>query len=280
MSHSIRLAINKISSNLHLQLQQTYRNFSTTTSLKNRNSSTKAENNLSQYITVKVSKDDYIPVLKLMHNAFYPYEPTCAGLGIGPNRVMDERVIKDMAEGMSLMVRHKHDGDIVGACINYSIHPWDPQQTEKLAKSCKCSNLRYLLQFFAHVTRSPNLFKSYGVSKVFEIGYLFIAPEHRRKGLSYRLMEESKNLAREKDFQIIRCDATNFITANICEKLGMKLVDEIQYSTYFGKKVEPVLNPPPPHNSVKIYIDENLETVKKPIDIDPGAGKDLTTPTK
>lgn len=257
-----QLIINKIVSNL--KLQPKFKHFSTTTSFKNRDISAKNENDYSQYITVKISKEDYLPVLKVMHNAFYSHEPTCASLGIGPNPVMDERAIKDMAEGMSLMVKHKHNGDIVGACINCSVYPWDPDHTEKLASSCKCSKMKKLLLFYAYMTRKPDLWSSYGVKKVFEMAYLFISPDHRRKGLSYRLLEESMNLGREKGFQVIRCDATNFITAKLCEKLGMKLVDEIKFSTYFDKKMDPVFNPPPPHDSIKIYVDENLKIIKKP----------------
>lgn len=248
---------NKILSNLKLQIK--YKHFSTSTSFKN-------ENDNSQYITVKVSKDDYLPVLKLMHNAFYPHEPTCACLGVVPNPVMDERAIKDMAEGMSIMMRHKHSGDIAGACINCSVHPWDPNHTEKLASSCRCSKVRKLLLFYAYMTRKPDLWSSYGVKKVFEMAYLFVSPEHRRKGLSYRLLGASKNIAREKGFQVIRCDATSFITSKLCEKMGMKVVDEIQYSTYFGNRLEPVINPPLAHDTVKIYIDENIEILKELVD--------------
>lgn len=255
-----QLIINKILSNL--KLQPKFKHFSTTLSFKNRNTFDKNENDYPQYITVKVSKDDYLPVLKLMHNAFYSHEPTCASLGIGPNPVMDERVIKDMAEGMSLMVKHKHYGDIVGACINCSVYPWDPDQTEKLASSCKCSKVKKLLLFYAYITRKPDLWSSYGVKKIFEMAYLFVSPDHRRKGLSYRLLEESKNLGREKGFQVIRCDATSFITAKLCEKMGMKLVEEIEFSTYFGKELEPIVIPPPLHDSIKIFVHENKKIVK------------------
>lgn len=226
-----------------------------------RNYSSDIENYKSYYITVKAMREDYSPVLKMMHDAFYPDEPTCLCMGIKPNPVMDERVLKDLAEGMSLLAKHKYDGNIVAACVNCSLYPWDPDQTEKLANSCRCPKLKSLLQFYAHITRKPNLWKCHGVEKIFEMAYVFVKPEHRKQGISFRLMEESKKLATDKGFQIIRCDATNFITARLCEKLGMTLIDEIPYATYVGQDSEPILQPPPPHESVKIYIDNKLKII-------------------
>lgn len=255
MSGIINSLVTKISSNIQLQFHNSYRHSSTAF----RKDSTHKETELSQYIIVKATKDDYVPVLRVMHSSFYPDEPTCSCLGIGPNSVMDERTLMDMAEGMSLLARLKYGGDIVGACVNSSIYPWDPDQTEKLASSCKCNKLKTLLLFYAHMTRRPDFWKSYGVKKVFEMAYVFVKPEHRNKGISFRLMQDSRKLAADKGFQIIRCDATNFVTARICEKLGMRLVDEIPFSSYLGKNFEPVFKPPPPHESVKIYMDDNLE---------------------
>lgn len=276
MSFKIRSMINKIFCNLQFHFDDKCRYVSTNLT----KDSTKTESNLSQYIIVKATKEDYRHVLEVMHTSYYPYEPTCSSLGIGPNLVMDERAMKDMVEGMSLVARMKSGGEIVGACINCSLHPWDPDQTEKLALSCKCSKLKTLLLFYAHVTRSPDLWKSYGVERVFEMAYLFVKPEHRRKGIPLRLMEHSQTVARNKCFHVMRCDATNVATAKLCEKLGMRLVDEIPYSSFLGKTFEPVFETSPVNNSVKIYVDDNFETVKTPTDIDKDIEKGHTTPTK
>lgn len=276
MSFKIRSVSNKIFCNLRCQFHDNRTHVSTNVT----KDSTEKENNLSQYLIVKATKEDYRPVLEMMHTSYYPYEPTCSSLGIGPNLVMDERAMKDMVEGMSLVARLKTDGEIVGACINCSLHPWDPDQTEKLAFSCKCTKLKTLLLFYAHVTRSPDLWKSYHVKKVFEMAYLFVKPEHRRKGIPLRLMEHSQTIARNKCFRVMRCDATNVATARLCEKLGMRLVDEISYSSFLGKSFEPVFETSSPNKSVKIYVDDDLETVKGPTDIDKNIQKGHTTPTK
>lgn len=68
-------------------------------------------------------------------------------------------------------------------------------------------------------------------------------------------MEESKKLAEEKGYKVIRCDATSAITSKLCEKLGMKMFEEIPYSSYMDRNLKPILKPPPPHGSLKIYVD-------------------------
>lgn len=60
-------------------------------------------------------------------------------------------------------------------------------------------------------------------------------------------------------FTILTLDLTIFIyfRAKLCEKLKMKMIAEIPYISYVGMNMLPVFSPPPPHNAVKIYIDDN-----------------------
>lgn len=182
MSRIIRSSITKIPSKFRISIRKFTKNVST----PSEHTKTQKGNDLSQFIIVKASKQDYRPALKVMHQSYYSDEPTCSCLGIQPNPVLDERTIKDMTEGMTLLAKQKQDGKIVGACINCSLYPWDPEQTEKLACSCRCNKLKSLLLFYAHITKRPDLWKAFDVRKIFEIEYVFVVPEHRRKGISMR----------------------------------------------------------------------------------------------
>lgn len=208
----------------------------------------------SNYIISLAPERDHFTILKLMQEAYYPDEPTCASIGVQSNPVMQERARKFLREGLSLVARCKYDNCIVGACINCSIQPWDPNLTEKLACSVRDENVRTLLLFYAHVTRFGDLWRCYDTKKIFEMAYVFVKPEHRRMGISSRLLDESMKLGADCGYPVVRYDATNYKTALICQKLGMELVDAIPYCSYLGRNYEPVFRPPHPNESVKIYI--------------------------
>lgn len=42
-----------------------------------------------------------------------------------------------------------------------------------------------------------------------QMAYLFVKRPHRKKGLAFRLLEESKSLGADAGFPVIRCDATS-----------------------------------------------------------------------
>ncbi|XP_060526828.1 uncharacterized protein LOC132702296 [Cylas formicarius] len=217
-------------------------------------SETKNENESKYHIT-RATKEDYDGIIKLMHESYYEEEPTCSCLGVTPNPVLDERRLRAMAEGYSLVAKCAHDGSIAGGAINESTHPWDPDLGEKLACSVKCPKVKQLILFYAYVMRAPDLWECLGVGKIFEMANVFVKRAHRRNGLAHRLMKRSKALGADCGFGVLRCDATSEHTAGICENLGMQLVAEIPYCTYLGPDLLPVFKPPFPHQSVKVYCD-------------------------
>nr|CAI5862566.1 unnamed protein product [Callosobruchus analis] len=216
------------------------------------------EKPISPYIILRATRDDYESVLQEMHESYYLDEPTFASLGIQKNAFMDEDTMRMMAQGMTLVARCRYDSCIVGACINESSNPWDPALKEKFACSVSCPKVRQATLFYAYLQRLPGLWDCYGTQKVFEMSYLFVKRDHRKKGIGLRLLRDSRALAADCGFQVVRCDATSAYTAKLCEKIGMKMIYELPYCNYLSKEtLEPVFQPPPPHTSVKIYVDDH-----------------------
>ncbi|KAJ8951990.1 hypothetical protein NQ318_010736 [Aromia moschata] len=108
---------------------------------------------LSHYIFVRATKNDYREILSLMHDTYFKEEPTCHALGVTRNALLDEGALNAMAEGVSVVARCKYDGALVGAAVNESTHPWDPDMKEKFACSVCCPKVKRLLLFYAHVQR-------------------------------------------------------------------------------------------------------------------------------
>ncbi|KAL1490528.1 hypothetical protein ABEB36_013206 [Hypothenemus hampei] len=209
----------------------------------------------SPYIIVRATREEFHDILKVMHEGYYDEEPILTSLQVPPNPVLDDRAIQAMTKGYTLVAKCKYNGSIVGACINESTTPWDADMDDKLACKVQCEHIRQLIMFYSYIMRAPDLWRCLGVRKVYEMAYLFVKRPHRRKGLAYKLLNESKILGTDAGFKVIRCDATNIHTAKICERLGMQKVAEIPYCSYLNQNLEPIFNPPWPHQSVKIYCD-------------------------
>jgi hypothetical protein len=104
-----------------------------------------------------------------MRRAYYPEEPTTSSLLFKPTVVFEDHTIQSLCEGYSLIARCKYNGDILGACINETTHCWDPDVKDSLA--CKVNDVksRQLLHFYAYMQRVPDLWRKYGVQKIFEV---------------------------------------------------------------------------------------------------------------
>ncbi|CAG9854692.1 unnamed protein product [Phyllotreta striolata] len=208
----------------------------------------------SKYIILKATKDDYDSVLKVMHECFYDSEPTCYALGIKPNAIIDETALKNMAEGKTLIAKCKFSGSIVGAAINETSNPWDPDQKEKLANHINCPKIKQWLLFQAYAQRYPQLWGRYNVDKVFESSNIFVRKSDQSDEILLRLLEESKTLAFECGFKIFRVNATKRDVWESCEKADMKLTAEIPYCSYIGRNMKPVFVTPPPNKCLKVYV--------------------------
>ncbi|KAJ3628158.1 hypothetical protein MTP99_015483 [Tenebrio molitor] len=211
---------------------------------------------VQNYLIVRPTSDDYECILSLMRRAYYPEEPTTSSLLFKPTVVFEDHTIQSLCEGYSLIARCKYNGDILGACINETTHCWDPDVKDSLA--CKVNDVksRQLLHFYAYMQRVPDLWRKYGVQKIFELAYLFVRKDERGKGIAQNLARDSRILAADCGFPLVRLDATSYYSAKLCEKMKMKLVAEIPYCSYVGADQKPIFNPPEPHKSVKIYIDD------------------------
>lgn len=206
------------------------------------------------YVVNLANQTDRFTILRLMEDVYYKDEPTCASIGLRSTPLLQERARKFLSEGISFVAKCKYDNCIVGACINCSIQPWDPDCLERLACSSADEKVRSLLLFYAHVTRIADLWTCYGTNKVFEIAYIFVKPEHRRQGISTKLMQESIKLAQDCGYSVLRYDATNYRLAVVCQKLGMQLFESVPFCSYLGKNYEPIFRPPHPNDAVKIYV--------------------------
>ncbi|GLV41104.1 Agmatine N-acetyltransferase [Carabus blaptoides fortunei] len=209
-----------------------------------------------KFVIVRVTPNDYQSVMELFWNSYFIAEPTtvAAGLANTRNVTFENKIMESMAQGMSLMVRCRYDGSVVGAAINTAMCPWDPDLMDEFADTCSCQRMSDLLHFLAHISRAPKLWTRFCETKIFEVSYLATRPDDRRQGIGLALLQRSLDLGKDLSYKVLRVDGTSRYTQLICEKLKMKMVYEIPYESYRGPDGKVLFRPPPPHTSVKIYV--------------------------
>lgn len=106
------------------------------------------------------------------------------------------------------IIAEGQDNCIVGAAVNAGCCPWDPDKFVEFAKRCECGPTRDVIEFWAYVTRKPNLWQRHRVLKIFECSWLAIEPHHRGQGIGRKLVLESWYLARDCGYRLFRIDCT------------------------------------------------------------------------
>ncbi|KAK5649310.1 hypothetical protein RI129_000339 [Pyrocoelia pectoralis] len=211
------------------------------------------------FLILRAQRQEYGCIMEMMWRFYYPDEPTVASLGLGHkyNPIFDEEALRCLTEGYSFVAKCKYTGDIVGACINNTACPWDPDQLDQMAKTMKDVNLRQLYHFYSYVQRAPLLWQQFGTTKIFEMNMVFVRREDRKRGVCKLLLDASRKFGADCGYNVIRCDATNFYTDKICEKLKMKMIYSIPYCSYTGLDPAhtPLIKAPHPHTGVRIYVD-------------------------
>ncbi|XP_044728226.1 uncharacterized protein MAL13P1.304-like [Chrysoperla carnea] len=98
------------------------------------------------------------------------------------------------------------------------------------------SKLRHLLRLWHDVAEKPCLFTQFGVSELFEIGFVTTHPLAQNQGIATKLIKEAINLAKKKGAKLIRIDCSSFFTSLMCMKMGMKEIYKVYFNEYVDKR--------------------------------------------
>lgn len=202
--------------------------------------------------------NEYENVVDFLCETFYKEEPSVVNIGLSevpPSNALLNMTLEQIKDGMTIIAVNPQNS-IVGAAVNVGSCPWDSKKTVQYARCCEDEGpSRDLIEFFAYVSRVPNIWNRYCVLKVFECSILAVDPEYRGIGLARKLVEESWYLARDCNYRLFRIDCTSRYTAKIAEGFGWKKVCTIPYCRYVknGESVFKYIEEP--HTAVDVYVD-------------------------
>lgn len=209
------------------------------------------------YMFCSPKVEEFPEILTIMERNYYREEPTLKFLGmkLKLNSTLANRIMERLNEGNSLLAKCKYTGRIFGVALNETVKPWDSQTLAKLAKRQECPKTKKLLMFYSYLEGAPKLFdKNPCLFEIFSTTNVFIERGERSYGLGMLLAKKSINLAIQRKYKLLRCDATNFAYSQLLERLKFKLELHIPYETYVDENGEKIFkNVQVPNIGVKIY---------------------------
>ncbi|KRT78701.1 Acetyltransferase [Oryctes borbonicus] len=159
-----------------------------------------------------------------------------------------------MNDGMSVMAATPF-GQIIGVCLNGIIRRREELDAEKEDEN---SNPKFckIIRFLKHIEKESDIFGKYPeMSKILCVKILSVDGAWRGRGIAKELMHKTRELASQESFGLVRADCTSYYSAKALAKLGFECIYTLQYSDY-REDDEIVFKPDPPHNEIKIYVQE------------------------
>ncbi|KAK9874624.1 hypothetical protein WA026_005453 [Henosepilachna vigintioctopunctata] len=199
-------------------------------------------------------KCEFDLIVKEMYRSFYPDEPVSFSLKFRCDPKLDELVYEALSENISVVAKCRYSGELLAASINRTTNPWDSNLLDRIACTL-CTKGKNILHLRAHLMRAHDLWKYYGVQKIFDVQYMFVKKEERKQGIPWQLITASRNISADCGYPIFRIISTNEYLHKVCEKYRMHRIYELPFCTYIGADWKPVCEPPPPHFSARVYID-------------------------
>lgn len=214
------------------------------------------KNRKKSFLVVPVTMSEHSKIINLMWDSFHPDEPTTKGMGLGNKRnpFIDQELVKELNDNISLVALNKSNGGLVGAAINSISYPDSAAQLLKFAKCVSCKQTSKLYELNAYIMALPQLHKKYNTNKICELTSLVVSKNYRRQGIAQGLVEESIEYCHNKGFKVMRIDCTNVHAANICKKLGLEKVFELPFNLFVDVDNQPILNIQPPDVSCQTFV--------------------------
>jgi len=189
--------------------------------------------------------------ITFFYETFVKDEAQLSSLRAGRNQEVTKDMQNLLGQGVSLAAR-KMTGVMVGQILCEVHYRRDVMDTESipsfptlLGKYGDPAWARFFHLGANHVFLPQELFMEFPVlDKVFDLGFLSVVQEERRKGIAGELFRRGESLARELGCNGMIVITATAATVKLAQKLEMVMWREFAWKDYKNEKNEPVFNIP------------------------------------
>lgn len=182
--------------------------------------------------------EDLQDAIALLKNYLPLYDPLCLALGATFEDIKDfvkELLNFDIKQNMSVGVRN-NEGELIGLTI---------VQIEKECEQINWENMAFfaelvegnetfikLLKVIGYTRNSYDVFIDQGVKEAMYIRGYAVHPDYRGGDIVVNMVEMAEKKALEKGIKISHCVCTGISAYIDAQRLGMRTVSEVAYTTF------------------------------------------------
>ncbi|CAH1390089.1 unnamed protein product [Nezara viridula] len=207
------------------------------------------------YKVVPITNDDIETVLSFLRKFFFRDEPLNLCIGLLDEQPTCEELekfcVEPIPDGFSLKAVSP-SGEIIGVCLNGVVKRSDVDEEEM---ECNNAKFRKIQELLDKVYTEADIFGRFpDVEKFLDIRVASVDEAYRGRGIAKALFDETRRIAGENGFEMVKADATSHFTALAVIKLGFHCIYTLNYAEYKDEDGQVIFSPEDPHTCVKTFV--------------------------
>ncbi|XP_046667007.1 uncharacterized protein LOC124358754 [Homalodisca vitripennis] len=217
-------------------------------------SSRHASRMLPSGLRLDITKEDLDDTLDFLNWTFLREEPLVKAMEIKDTCDLQRYMKRHAQQCTALKLQDKNCQTLAVALCNV-INPKSSDDVRTFAECSICDQrTKRLLNLWADISDSHNLYKCFKVREIWEISIMATAPSFRGKGFGKMLLKEARHLGKQEGLSITRVDCTNHHTANLAYDLKFVTLPPRHVLTYRDRRGTPWLPACPPHPQGHVVV--------------------------
>ncbi|XP_014291149.1 arylalkylamine N-acetyltransferase 1 isoform X2 [Halyomorpha halys] len=206
------------------------------------------------YMVAPITNDDIENVLAFLRKFFFRDEPLNLCIGLLDEQPtcmeLEKFCVEPIPDGFSLKAVSP-SGDIIGVCLNGVVNRSDEEEDME----CDNAKFRKIQDLLDKVYTESDIFGRFpDVDKFLDIRVASVDKAYRGRGIAKALFDETRRIAGENGFQMVKADATSHFTALAVIKLGFQCIYCLNYGDYKDEDGKVIFSPEAPHTCVKTFV--------------------------
>nr|UGX61747.1 arylalkylamine N-acetyltransferase [Henosepilachna vigintioctopunctata] len=198
--------------------------------------------------------EDKNEILDLARKYFNLDEPLNEYIGLtGPDGRcpdLEAYMIASLDEGTS--VKATCDGKLVAFSMNGIVYSQDESEKSYVDNP----KFQKILDFLNYNSLACDIFKRYpNADKAMSVKIVSVDPCMRGKGVATKLVEKTREIAKDLGCKLMFVECTSHFTALIMQRLGFEKIYSLDYADYKVDE-EVVFKPKKPHSTYTVYTQE------------------------
>jgi len=215
---------------------------------------------MASYSIAPITTKDEEKVVMFLRKFFFRDEPLNVAIGLLDDcpdatcQELEDYCNRSIPDGLSVMAISS-TGRVLGVCLNGAMNRADEEVYDVNAIECSNKKFECILKLLTTVSKEAKVFERFpDIDKILDIKIISVDESCRGQGICKALVDRTKQLAIEHDFQMLKIDCSSHYSAKAAARLGFEVIYTLHYDEYLDENGRPIFIPPPPHTCAKTFV--------------------------